>query len=260
MPGKRLTSEERAQIEVLFGQGRSFPQIAEAIGRDRVTVWREVCRNNSHRGAGVRDGAVHPMRRGGYVAGTGYVRGWGGAYATRYSHERAQAKAERRAKRRRACKLRPHHGRPAGLPQVWVVVKGKLGEKWSPLQISRWLREQYPEQPEWWVSTETIYQAVIYQGRGGLRELIDHRRSCARGAVPPRPVPGGPRGPQPGKPWVEAPHLRPPGRGRRPGRARALGRRPAHRRPQRPPSSPSPNAPPGSSCSARCPSTGPAPR
>ena len=30
MPGKRVTSQERAQIEVLFREGLTFPQIAAA--------------------------------------------------------------------------------------------------------------------------------------------------------------------------------------------------------------------------------------
>jgi IS30 family transposase len=62
MPGARLTSDERAKIEVLFGEGYTFPQIAEVIGRDRTTVWREVKRNNSHNGL-VGVGARHPLRR-----------------------------------------------------------------------------------------------------------------------------------------------------------------------------------------------------
>ncbi|WP_442274335.1 helix-turn-helix domain-containing protein, partial [Terrabacter sp. 2TAF16] len=32
MPGPRLSLSERAQIEVLFGQGLTFPAIAAAIG------------------------------------------------------------------------------------------------------------------------------------------------------------------------------------------------------------------------------------
>lgn len=44
MPGSRLTSQERAQIEVLFGHGLMAPQIAVSIGRDRATVWREQAR------------------------------------------------------------------------------------------------------------------------------------------------------------------------------------------------------------------------
>ena len=207
MPGKRLTSEERAQIEVLFGQGLSTPQIADAIGRDRATVWRELRRNNSHRGAGIQDGAVHPRRRGGYVAGTGYVKGWGGVYATRYSHQRAQAKADRRAKRPRACKLRPHRGQPASLPHVWAQVKAKLDQKWSPLQISRWLREQYPDQPEWWVSTETIYQAVFYQARGALRDEVARQVQLRSGRASRRPQSRVAAAARSRKPWVEGFHI-----------------------------------------------------
>ncbi|WP_414695822.1 helix-turn-helix domain-containing protein, partial [Oryzihumus sp.] len=59
MPGARLSEQERAQIEVLFGQGLTFPQIAAVIGRDRSTVWREVTRNHAYRGGHVVTGAVH---------------------------------------------------------------------------------------------------------------------------------------------------------------------------------------------------------
>jgi IS30 family transposase len=207
VPGKRLMSEERAQIEVLFGQGLSFPQIAKAIGRDRVTVWRELRRNNSHHGGGINDGTVHPMRRGRYVAGGGYVKGWGGAYATRYSHQRAQAKAERRARRLRACKLRPHRGQPPSLPHVSAAVSGKLGQKWSPLQISRWLRECYPDQPEWWVSTETIYQAVFYQARGALREEVARQVQLRSGRASRRPQSRMAAAARSRKPWVEGFHI-----------------------------------------------------
>ncbi|MFI6261939.1 helix-turn-helix domain-containing protein, partial [Micromonospora sp. NPDC051006] len=60
MSGRRLSSGERAQIEVLFGQGLSFPQIAAVIGRDRTTVWREVSRNHCYTGARVPTGQRHP--------------------------------------------------------------------------------------------------------------------------------------------------------------------------------------------------------
>ncbi|MFD0856575.1 helix-turn-helix domain-containing protein, partial [Actinomadura adrarensis] len=64
MPGRRLSVAERAQIEVLWGQGWSIPRIAEAIGRDRSTVWRELRRNNSYRWPEVAGGraARHPGR------------------------------------------------------------------------------------------------------------------------------------------------------------------------------------------------------
>jgi IS30 family transposase len=42
-------------------------------------------------------------------------------------------------------------------------VAGRLERRWSPGQISRWLRRRYPRRPEWHVCTETIYEAV-YRG------------------------------------------------------------------------------------------------
>jgi IS30 family transposase len=207
MPGKRLTSEERAQIEVLFGQGLLIPRIAAAIGRDPSTVWRELRRNNSHHGAGISDGVVHPMGRRRYVEGSGYLKGRGGVYRARYSHRRAQAKADRRARRLRACKLRPHRGQPPSLPELSAAVSGKLGEKWSPRQISRWLREQYPDQPEWWVSTETIYQAVFYQARGALRDEVARQVQLRSGRASRRPQSRVAAAARSRKPWVEGFHI-----------------------------------------------------
>ncbi|MEU4337267.1 helix-turn-helix domain-containing protein, partial [Micromonospora lupini] len=56
MPGQRLSSAERAQIEVLFGQGLNCPQVAQVIGRDRSTVWRELSRNHCGTGGRVPSG------------------------------------------------------------------------------------------------------------------------------------------------------------------------------------------------------------
>src|SRR5690606_22935306 len=164
MPGARLTSEERAKIEVLFGEGYTFPQIAKAIGRDRTTVWREVRRNNSHNGL-VGVGARHPLRR-----CAANPTGLGGAYRWAYCARDAQRRAQARARRPREGKLRPRRGGP--WPPLWAEVKAKLMLRWSPVQIARWLRRRYPDQPERWVSHETIYQAIFYQARGGMRQEL----------------------------------------------------------------------------------------
>jgi IS30 family transposase len=61
------------------------------------------------------------------------------------------------------------------------IVAGKLKQDWSPQQISRWLKEQYPGKPEMWVSHETIYRSLFVQARGALkRELTGHLRSRRR--------------------------------------------------------------------------------
>ena len=44
------------------------------------------------------------------------------------------------------------------------TVAGRLAKRWSPAQISRWLRRRYRRRRAWHVCTETIYKAV-YRGR-----------------------------------------------------------------------------------------------
>lgn len=61
------------------------------------------------------------------------------------------------------------------------LVAAKLQQDWSPQQIAAWLKEQYPGDPERWVSHETIYRSLFVQARGALKkELIGHLRSKRR--------------------------------------------------------------------------------
>jgi len=43
---------------------------------------------------------------------------------------------------------------------------------WSPEQIARRLRLEFPDDPMMWVSHETIYQSLFVQGRGELRREL----------------------------------------------------------------------------------------
>ena len=53
-----------------------------------------------------------------------------------------------------------------------------LTRRFSPEQIAGRLRRRFPEDPEMWVSTETIYQSLYVQSRGTLRrELTRYLRT-----------------------------------------------------------------------------------
>jgi transposase, IS30 family len=203
MAGSRLTLAERAQIEVLFGQGLTFPAIAVAIGRNRTTVWREVNRNNSYRGMYLGGaGARHPCRS------TARRAGRGGGYRWVYEHRRAHERARQRARRTRPGKLVGYasQGRPVAMGRLWPVVKDKLGQRWSPRQIDRWLRQEFPDRPEQWVSHETIYQAVYYQARGGMRAELARQVALRSGRARRHPqsrLADATRG----KPWVKDFHI-----------------------------------------------------
>ncbi len=58
-----------------------------------------------------------------------------------------------------------------------MEVIARLEANWSPQQISRTLKEEYPLEPSMRVSHETIYLSLYVQGRGLLRkELTKHLR------------------------------------------------------------------------------------
>jgi IS30 family transposase len=68
----------------------------------------------------------------------------------------------------------------------------KLKLRWSPQQISRALRREFPQEPSMWLATESIYQALYRHQTGLLRraktaEVVstlrtarDHRRGHTR--------------------------------------------------------------------------------
>jgi hypothetical protein len=65
-----------------------------------------------------------------------------------------------------------------GGARLRAAVEAKLESRWSPAQISGWLVEQFPRDPEMRVSHETIYLSLFVQSRGALRkELTRYLRS-----------------------------------------------------------------------------------
>ena len=57
-------------------------------------------------------------------------------------------------------------------------MENDLALRYSPEQIAGRLRVEFPDRPEMWVSTETIYQSLYVQSRGALRrELTAYLRT-----------------------------------------------------------------------------------
>jgi IS30 family transposase len=133
-----LTGEEREEISRGLNAGVSFRKIAAKLGRAPTTVSREVDNN------GGRDD----------------YRAW-----------TAEQRAYEQAARPKSAKL-------AEYPELCQLVEAWLEQDWSPQQIANRLRMEFPDQPEMWVSHETIYQSLYVQSRGALRkELAAHLRT-----------------------------------------------------------------------------------
>jgi IS30 family transposase len=113
--------------------------IARRLGRSPSTISRELRRNAD------RDGS--------------------------YRATMAHALAYERASRPKSAKLQTNLA-------LRELVQDDPLRRYSPEQIAGRLRRQFPDDPEMWVSTETIYQSLYVQSRGALkRELTRYLRS-----------------------------------------------------------------------------------
>jgi IS30 family transposase len=80
---------------------------------------------------------------------------------------RSEAHALRLARRPKPAKLAVN----AALREI---VEAKLELRWSPQQISGWLKRTYLDEAEMRVSHERIYLALFVQSRGALRKELTH--------------------------------------------------------------------------------------
>ncbi|WP_299040378.1 IS30 family transposase, partial [uncultured Pseudokineococcus sp.] len=130
LKGRCLTLAEREDIALARAEGLGVRAIATRIGRAASTVSRELSRNAAPEG-GYRATAAHAAA---------YVRA-----------------------------ARPKPSKLATCTELRERVQEDLDRKYSPEQISGRLREEFGDRAEMQVSTETIYQAIYVQTRGGLR-------------------------------------------------------------------------------------------
>ncbi len=171
--GRYLSFPEREEIALLRAQQHGVREIARQLGRSPSTISRELRRN-----AATRSGTLQ------------------------YRATVAQWKAERAAERPKVAKLAQNKRLRAYVQErlsgIVLDVQGKSirgpkvpwkgrrhgrradrrwGTSWSPEQISRRLRLDFPEDASMQVSHEAIYQALYVQGRGALRRELS---ACLR--------------------------------------------------------------------------------
>src|ERR1700741_2499839 len=96
----------------------------------------------------------------------------------RYGAWRAHQRAREQARRPKSCKL--------ARPELAAQVTSWLHEWWSPGQISRRWRIEFPDDPMIHVNHETIYQALYVQGRGELRRELARCLRSGRARRRPR--------------------------------------------------------------------------
>lgn len=131
-PTRLMSFIERCRLEQLLETGRSPARAATLLGRHRSTIGREMQRG---------------MTKSGYRA--------------RIAQDAVEANL-----------ARPKSRRLDDNPALLAEVLRRLKQRHSPEQIAGRLPEDFPDDPEMWVSHETIYQAMYVQPRGELARLV----------------------------------------------------------------------------------------
>lgn len=134
---RHLTPAEREEIRVGLSAKQSLRAIARSLNRSPSTISREIQRNRGRR---------------------------------YYKAVDANNRARRMARRPKPCLLDQNL-------DLRRVVLEKLELKWSPEQISGWLKITMPDQIMMQISPETIYKTLYFRIRSALHHtLVKHLR------------------------------------------------------------------------------------
>ncbi|WP_246229178.1 IS30 family transposase [Mycolicibacterium psychrotolerans] len=132
-------------------------QRPRAVGVHRTLPARGVARDRLHPRTGGRAAAASSR----HDRSRARPRATGSGYRARVGQDVAEQK-----------RTRPKPRRLESRPALLAEVLQGLEHKHSPEQIAGRLRQDFPDDPEMWVSHETIYQALYVQPRGELARLV----------------------------------------------------------------------------------------
>lgn len=135
---KRLSHEERVHIAIMLSHKKSYGEIARKLNRNKSTIQRDVVRFSRKK--------YCPMKA--------------SMYATNMAISRRYGKAKIICNKELENKI---------IEKIFL--------RWSPHQISVFLRMKYPKNQDMQVSPETIYLYVYLHSKKGIKEeLIRHLR------------------------------------------------------------------------------------
>ena len=175
--GKYLSLDDRLLIADLVRTGASVREIARRLGRPASTVSRELqrCNGNSN-GSSANSNAN--SNGGSAIAGRN-------GYNPFLAHKRFVERM-----------TRPHPSKLASNEELWQYVQEKLRLKWSPEQISKRLKVDFPYNESMRISHEAIYQSIYVQGRGELKRELAAALRTDRAVRKPKRTSGVRRGRQ----------------------------------------------------------------
>lgn len=127
-----LTLSEREEIRAGLSAKMSIRAIAHSLNRSPSTISREIQRNRGRR---------------------------------YYKAVDANNRANSMAKRPKTCLLERN-------PRLRKLVLEKLEFKWSPEQISGWVRRTMPRQKAMQISAEKIFKTLYFRSRSALHQLL----------------------------------------------------------------------------------------
>ncbi|MPY10743.1 IS30 family transposase [Arthrobacter bussei] len=197
-----FTAEQQDQLWVQWRQRDSLRTIAMDVGTTHQKVRRFLLqsggirlpaskRNERHLSAADREEISRGIAAGYSAAVIATVLGRASSTVSREIHRNGGREQYRAVTADQRAMLHAKRPKPQRLDtnlMLLIVVAFKLGQDWSPEQISQWLRRTYPEDATMRLSHEAIYRSIYIAERKALARCLgrpsQHLRSGRTMRVP----------------------------------------------------------------------------